>query len=242
MSDSFEFVINSSDRISGTSSDYVVQTRTDNFKLPSGYMPTKCKIIGINFINGMYNVNSTNNVITIFETTATSNTVITLPQGQYNASQLANQIASSFTSASKALNTYTCSYNSQTYLLTITANTNTFYFVNTSLLLGMMGNTTASLTQISTQGIKILIPFVYVRCDIIGEIRNTSKTNVPSSFIIPLLTIDVGASGYIGRESLPLTEHSFIPRNSFKVTIFDENGYVVNLNEFNHSFILEIYR
>lgn len=241
MTESFEFIINSSDRVSGTPSDYVVQTRTENFKSPSGYMPTKCKIIGINFINGMYNVNSTNNVITIFETTATSNTVITLPQGQYNASQLANQIATSFTSASKVINTYTCTYNSQTYLLTITANTHTFNFVNTSLLLGMMGNSIASLTQTSTQGIKILIPFVYVRCDIIGEIRNTSQSNVPSSFIIPLLTIDVGASGYIGRESLPLTEHSFIPRNSFKVTLFDQYGNVINLNGQDHSFILEIY-
>jgi len=103
-------------------------------KLPSGKEPNRCKIKGIGFTNGLYNVNSTNNVITIFETTAGSNTVITLPQGQYNANQLATQIATSFTSASQVANTYTATYNAQTYYLTITANTHTFNFVNTSIL------------------------------------------------------------------------------------------------------------
>ena len=190
MCDKIELLINSGDRIQGTTSNYTVQVRTDFIKLPNGKIPTKCKLKGINFTNGMYNINQYNNIITIFETTSTSNTVITLPQGQYNASQLSTQISTSFTTSSKVSNTYTCTYNSQTYKLTITANTQTFYFINTSLLLGMLENSTASLTQTSSQAIKLLYDFLYVRCDLIGEIKNTSLINTPGSFIIPLLNID----------------------------------------------------
>ena len=88
MCDTTEFIVNNSDRVYGTSHSYTIQTRTENMRLPSGQAANRCKIKGIGFTNGLYNVNSTNNVITIFETTAGSNTVITLPQGQYNANQL----------------------------------------------------------------------------------------------------------------------------------------------------------
>jgi len=240
MCDTTEFIINNADRIQGTSHDYVIQTRTENMRLPSGAEPTRCKIKGIGFTNGLYNVNNTNNVITIFETTASSNTVITLPQGQYNANQLATQIASSFTSASQVSNTYTASYNAQTYYMTITANTHTFNFVNTSLLLGM-NNGTASLTQTSTQAIKLLIDFLYVRCDLIGEIKNTSQTNVPGSFTIPLNSIDIGSSAYLGRNVLPDIEHSFYSKSIFRVTICDPNGNVVDLHGTTHEFVLELY-
>ena len=241
MCDKIELLINSGDRIQGTTSNYTVQVRTDFIKLPNGKIPTKCKLKGINFTNGMYNINQYNNIITIFETTSTSNTVITLPQGQYNASQLSTQISTSFTTSSKVSNTYTCTYNSQTYKLTITANTQTFYFINTSLLLGMLENSTASLTQTSSQAIKLLYDFLYVRCDLIGEIKNTSLINTPGSFIIPLLNIDLGTSGFIGRSQLPSIEHSFISKPNAQITIYDQYGYNVNLNNTDHQFILELY-
>ena len=241
MSDVAELIINNADRVQGTSSDYVIQSRTDLMRLPSGAEPNRCKIKAIGFTNGLYNVNSTNNVITIFETTAGSNTVITLPVGQYNANQLATQIASSFTSASQVSNTYTATYNAQTYYMTITANTNTFNFLNNSVLLGMMNNGTASLTQMSTQAIKLLIDFLYVRCDLIGEIKNTSQKNVPGSFTIPLNSIDLGTSAYLGRNVLPNIERTFYSKETFRVTICDPNGIVQDLHGTSHQFVLELF-
>ena len=58
MCDTTEFIINNADRIQGTSHDYVIQTRTENMRLPSGAEPTRCKIKGIGFTNGLYNVNN----------------------------------------------------------------------------------------------------------------------------------------------------------------------------------------
>ena len=241
MCESIEFIINNTDRVNGTSHDYTIQTRTDNMRLPSGATPSRCTVRGIGFTNGLYNINSTNNIITIFETTAGSNTVITLPVGQYNANQLATQIASSFTSASQVSNTYTATYNAQTYYMTITANTHTFNFVNTSVLLGMMNNGTASLTQTSTQAIKLLIDFLYVRCDLIGEIKNTSQTNAPGSFTIPLNSIDLGTSAYLGRDVLPNIEHTFYAKPTFHVTIFDPYGNVQDLHGTSHQIILQLF-
>ena len=53
MCDTTEFIINNADRIQGTSHDYVIQTRTENMRLPSGAEPTRCKIKGIGFTNGL---------------------------------------------------------------------------------------------------------------------------------------------------------------------------------------------
>lgn len=237
-----EFIINNTDRIQGTSQDYTIQMRTDNIKLPNGNTPNRCKIKGIGFTNGLYNVNHSNKNIEIFETTAGSNTIITLPEGQYNANQLSSQIATSFTAASQVSNTYTASYNSITYFLTITADNQPFNFINNNVLLGMMNNKTASLTQTSTTAIKLLIDFLYVRCDLIDEIKNTSLSNTPGSFTIPLNSIDIGTSAYIGRNILPDTEHIFYPKPTFKVTIFDPNGNICELNGTTHQFILELYR
>ena len=106
----------------------------------------------------------------------------------------------------------------------------------------MMNNGTTSLTQTSSQAIKLLIDFLYVRCSLIGEIKNTSQTNVPGSFTIPLNSIDIGSSAYIGRNVLRDTEHVFYPNETFKVVIFDPSGNTVDLNGTSHQFILELYR
>ena len=240
--DSVEFIIYNADRINGDAANYTIQTRTDNIRLPSGKSPNRCKIVGIGFSNGLYNVNSTNNVITIFETGAGSNTVVTLPQGQYSATQLATQVATSFTAASQELNVYTATYNSQTYMMTITSSITTFDFVVPSTLLGMLANTVPALTQVSTQAVKLLIDFLYVRCSLISEIKNTSQTNVPGSFTIPLNSVDIGTSAYIAREVLPETEHVFYPNETFKINIFDPSGNHVDLHGTTHHFVLELYR
>lgn len=239
--ESVEFIINNSDRIQGTAHDYTIQCRTENMRLPSGVVPTKCKIVGIGFTNGCYNINKSNNVITIFETTSGSNTVITIPKGQYNANQLASQVATSFTSASQVANTYTASYNAITYYMTITANAHTFNFVNPSILLGMVNNGTASLTQTSTQAVKLLIDYLNVRTDLIGEIKNTSQVNAPGSFIIPLSSIDVGSSAYIGSYLLPDITREFYANSTFHVTIFDPFGNTVDLNGTTHFFSLQLF-
>jgi len=129
-----------------------------------------------------------------------------------------------------------------THKLTITANTHTWNFVNTSLLLGMMSDSTTSLTQTSTQAIKLLIDFLFVRCDLIGEIKNTSLTNVPGSFTIPLNSIDIGSTAYIGRNVLPGINHVFYPKPTFHVTIYDPNGITVDLHGTSHQFILDLWR
>ena len=241
MKERLEFIINSQDRVSGTSSDYTIQLR-DYIRLPSGKFPTKCKVIGINFTNGLNNVNANNNTIVIFETGATSNTTITLPIGTYNASQLATQLQTSFNAATQVANTYTVTYSTYTYGFTITANTHTFAFVGTYILLGMLNNTTASLTQTSSQGAKLLFDFVVVKTDIIGNYVTSNRSNNYGSFIIPLGSCDLGTTTYIGRQNLPEVKRVFFPNlNNFHVSIYDQYGNLVNLNNFDHQITLEIY-
>ena len=200
------------------------------------------RLIGVNIANGIFNINAPNNVITIFETTATSNTIITLPIGYYTGSTLATQIATSFTSSSKVSNTYTCSFSQTTFYLTITANTKTFNFVNTSFLLGMMNNTTASLTQTSTQGLKLLIDFIVVKTNICSSFVSTSQNFNSGTFYIPLNNINNGYVGYIGRNQLPCVIRDFDSNiNRFNVTLYDPYNNPVSLNNYDWSMILELF-
>ena len=236
-----EFIINSYDRIYGNSSNYTM-TLKDYIRLPNSETPKYCKVVGINFTNGVYNVNSNNNVITIFETSASSNTIITLPIGAYSASQLTTQLQTSLNSASQVSNTYVVSYSSQTYKLTITASTYTFYFVNTSLLLGMMNNSTTSLTQISSQGIRILYDYFIFRCDLIGNYVSTNQNYNSGSFIIPLGLCDIGATTFLGQSQLPCIIKPFVPKlGSFSVQLYDPYGNQIDNNGFEHQIILELF-
>jgi hypothetical protein len=234
-----EFIINSSDRNFGTSANYTINIK-DFVRLPNGQKAKYYKVVGINFTNGLYNINNNNNTITIFETTATSNTVIILPNGNYNASQLATQLQTSFNSATQVSNTYTVIYNSETYKMTITANTQTFYFVNTSYLLGMMNNSNASLSQTSSQGVKLLYDFLVFKCDLFGSFTSTSQICNNGSFIIPLGSINVGYTGFIGKLDLPNIIRPFNNQTTFTVEICDPFNNTVDLNNYDHQIFLEL--
>ena len=125
---------------------------------------------------------------------------------------------------------------------TITANNHTFRFVNPSVLLGMANNGTASLTQTSSQAIKLNYDFYYVRSDMIGEVLNSSQANTAGSFIIPLSSIDVGTSAYIGEKELPTTKRVFYPQSTAQFTITDPFGNAVDLHGAGHYFIVDLTR
>lgn len=98
-----------------------------------------------------YNVNSTNNVLTIFKTGDTQNRDVTLTPGNYNITDFLVQLKTQLDSSAGPVQTYTCTYNVNTYKITIVQNSSTFIIFATSTLKHLLGlgtsNTVASITQ-----------------------------------------------------------------------------------------------
>jgi len=229
-------IINSKDRRTGTSTnfDILLQQNVTNF---NGSHPTKIKLIGFQFSNAIYNVNSNNKNIAFTETTG-GTVNITLTEGVYTASTLATHLASVMTSNTGVSNTYTGSYDSTTMKITITANTQTFKFNADYKLIGFLSSQSAALSLTGTYPPKILIDYLIIESPnfetFLASFSNTG------SFFVPLGNIDIQNVGYIGKNNIPGITHNFKYNNNLKFTITDPDGNVINNNNYDIIMLFEI--
>jgi hypothetical protein len=231
-----QLLINSKDRLNGTSTNFEAKV--------SGYQtnnntstPSKIQLIGIEFSNAIYTVNTFNNSISFFETTGTNVTIV-LPSQIYTISALATQLATSMTSASLVSNTYTASYSSTTLKMTITANTKTFKYNADYPVLGFTSSQSAALVLTSTNIPKINIDYLIVQTNFAPNIISTS--NVQGSYIVPLGNCSPGNSIFIGKSELPKTVLDFNHNYVMKFVLYDPNGNQIDNNNMDIIFMYEI--
>lgn len=97
-----------------------------------------------------YNVNSTNNIITIFKTGDTQNRDITLTPGNYNIADFLVQLKTQLDLSAGPPQIYTCTYNTNTYKITIAQNSSTFVIFASSSIKHLLGlGTTNTVSAIS---------------------------------------------------------------------------------------------
>ena len=82
------------------------------------------RVGNITIYNSLYNVTSANN--TIYITQSSANYTATLPNGVYTASNLPSAVATALNAITGITGTFSCSYSTTTYLLTITNSTTAF--------------------------------------------------------------------------------------------------------------------
>lgn len=127
------FVINSADKLSG-------ETET-NFS-SKAHQFNHTKAFGIKEIlipYTYYNVNSTNNTLVIFKTGDTQERTITLPPGNYNITDFLARLKVFLDASPGVLHTYTCTYDVNTYKITITQDSSTFVIFANSTMKHLLG-------------------------------------------------------------------------------------------------------
>ena len=88
---------------------------------------TNINQIRLNWIqipNTLYNINSSNNIVSFTENLTLK--TATIPSGNYNALDLASELASILTTASEGYNVYTVTYSTKTFMLSFTASAHGF--------------------------------------------------------------------------------------------------------------------
>jgi hypothetical protein len=86
-----------------------------------------------------YNVNSTNNTLVIFKTGDTQERTITLPPGNYNITDFLARLKVFLDASAGPLHTYTCTYDVNSYKITITQDSSTFVIFADSTMRHLMG-------------------------------------------------------------------------------------------------------
>jgi hypothetical protein len=86
-----------------------------------------------------YNVNSTNNVLVIFKTGDTQQRNIVLPPGNYNITDFLAKLKVFLDASSGPLHTYTCTYDVNSYKITITQDSSTFVIFANSTMRHLLG-------------------------------------------------------------------------------------------------------
>lgn len=168
-------IIDSRDKIKGNSNDFTVTLN------PAFNNVKKVELLSLSLPQTIYNINSTNNVIYFNETGPLLSTTIT--PGNYSASILASTIASTLTTASPNLYTYTSSISNLTYKMTITSTGNFSLLFGSNILnsigpfIGYTIDTISALSQISNGIILLYQPSYYI-IDILELPVSTKSSNV----------------------------------------------------------------
>ena len=178
-------VVNSHERLSSSASstdfEVILYSTLSNV--------SKIQLNWIQIPNSIYNISSSNNIVTFTEN-ATLKTA-TIPVSAYNSDELATELASILTTASGGYNTYTVTYNTETYMFTFSA-TNAF-MLNCSKAkfpyheLGFSNSDTSSATSITSSYIVSLEQpnELIVSIHETDSLLITGDTQFGATFIIP---------------------------------------------------------
>ena len=218
--------VNSSDRASGTSSDFFIYSTAHAFH---GTYALQNAILPVT----QYNINSGNNVI-YFTENATAKSVA-LPVGYYTSTTLPAAVASAMTTASGGFSTYTSSLNATSQQLTITAGnnfaltfgTNTANSAATALGFAAV-DTAAATSQTSNQVVNLLGTLCFNI--LISDVTGTSSTKGSgASFVVPIDQNSLSVVVYDGKHPLQKV-HFESPVKNLRVQLFQDNGQPLSLN------------
>jgi len=220
---------------------------TNNFSVN---LPTSIKInYAVKLIyssvgNSIYLFNGSNNTFQISYNGGSAQT-ITFATGNPTAFQIASQIQTQMLTLYPSSN-FTCTYNQQTIQLNFSANNNFTIIIPAvtipSQFIGDVlgfpaGNTSSVSNQLNSTNIMNLnpIPYYYIYIDKLTNYNIIGQKNIKASFFVPMLC---NPSTYnnvlelITFENLIFTTTT--PQISqFQVSLFDMDGYPLNINNTN---------
>lgn len=142
-----------------------------------------------------YNVNSTNNVLTIFKNGDTQNRDVILTPGNYNITDFLVQLKTQLDSSLGPVQTYTCTYNVNTYKITIAQNSSTFLIYASSTIKHLLGLGSINTPNVISQTMTNVFDLSYT--NIIKVFSNSltkfdskfSSSNVSDSSILTVIPI-----------------------------------------------------
>jgi len=231
-------VIDSNDMALGSAStsDFYI------YLTPAIQCPRKVRLLGCTIPNTIYNVDNTCNVIQFDEGGSTLSA--TVVNGSYDSTTILSAITTAMNSVGS--HTYTATYSSTTYQITITASSGTFRihsgssftFSNSILrLIGFInGNTTGS-TQTSSGAINLAGElYLYIEMTGIGNPIGLKSSNPVDfgTFVIPVNSNPNGEINYYFENS----QYNQIAPGASTITqlhvrLKSKGNVVVNLNQSN---------
>lgn len=228
-------LIQSKDRLSGTHNNFTV-------KLPNPYSNVRAiKLLSAFIPNTVYNITSSNNTFIFNE--GGSNLTATLTAGAYSVFDLVTELETKLDAA--GANTYTVSYSAVTFKLTITSTANYTIIGGTILnILGFEAQLVAGLTFSSTYAVRLHIPKSYMVQ--IKELANdnvrTTASNQYSNFIITSQVNSSDIDYHYHNTHYNVYVNSNIPTlTQLSISIFDENGSLLDLNGSDWAFMVQFY-
>jgi len=249
--DCYISVIDSSSRISGTSSNFTI-----NLNLPN-YVQEFDRVALNQFScpRSWYDVSTGYNTFTFTETGYSAKT-ITVPVGMYNVNTLATQVGNLLTTAAASLgsgSTYTITYpnsalvvNTNKYTFTCSNSSQNFSLIFTNKMYQQLGFSTNS-TNTSTGGILIStnsISISYInRLFLVSNACNTSYNSYLQEILI---TGQYPSTSFVYYENLNYDTNSkefTNPNNNcWDFSLYDRYGNIVDLNGLEIVFSLIFYR
>jgi hypothetical protein len=206
----------------------------------------KAKLDWVIIPNTVFNINSTNNILSFNENS--TNKQATLTSGAYTASSLATHVQTQLNTASSGYNTYAVTYSTTTYKFTISAGNNFSLLFSSALApyreLGFeITNTTASTSVTSTNSISLERPTsVFLGIKELQKGVYTSSGITSASFIVPLTSSQGELCFYEpNHHECEVIFTSPIPFTSLHIRLFDSAGTTVNVNGSNWSFKLSLF-
>jgi hypothetical protein len=245
-------IINSVDRTSGTSSDFIINS--SNLIRLNGR--NKLKLKSIVMYNTIYTINGNNNKIDFNENS--TNKTTTLTNGWYTASSLATHIGTAMTTTSGGFATFTASYSSVTGKMTISSTqnfsllfltgTNTssspyrelgFTSTNGITAVNTSAGTSATGNNIVNLGLPLTI-YISINNWNGSNIKDTSGTHC--TFAVPVNCLAGEMINFNGDDIEQVVE---VPSNvnvisQLKITLSSVNNRAIDLNNSEWSLILEI--
>ena len=236
------FVVDSRDRVTGTSSDFKVYVN------PAVTAVNRISLCNVTFPNTVYNVNSNNNIIYFFEYVSSSTQLTaTITPGAYNYGTLLTAIQTAMNAASVHSFTYTATYSATTFMITITS-TGSFglsfgtYTTNSiANIIGFTINTSNATSQTGNQVIQLYqSTFYYID---IREFPIATKSTNSLDYGTFVINTSVN-SGNVEDWNLLNSYHqvqTYEGQNlqELNVRLRDRNNQILNLNGADWSMILE---
>lgn len=201
------------------------------------------RLISYNIANTVYTINVNNNKIKFVE--GATSVTITLTNQNYTASTLATHIAAIMTVNSPTLDTYTGTYNTNTYKMTFSAGVSNFYFdfnglnFSTAREMGFSDNH-AGLTatsQKSENAVRIDNPYILLETNFQNNIESSS-TGTNFSWVLQLPSQGTSETYNINSTYSHIT-NADVALRSMKIRLKDMKNRTIDFNNSDCCFLFE---
>jgi hypothetical protein len=220
-------IVSSQNRFSGSSSNFKVKLTE----------PTSVKAWQLDWILiplTIYNISTTNNVITFTENSTLK--TATIPVGSYTADVLCDEIQNAMDTASGGYNTFTVGYNSNTFKISFSAGNPFILHCSANLFpyseLGFNQTDTSSSTSVvATLPVNLAKPHAIVVSIPELDTRIITGSNAVDGVCIVPVGLNIGRTLYYEPENKTVTTLNS-PRNVSAITIklCDADNNIIDLN------------